>query len=246
MIKFLLGFILFYTLSPYTYADKNITCSTAEFQPYVIDGIKIKGIDLAIIDMIAKRLKWKIQYKTYPWARLMALAKNGDINCLFSAAFQLKRSKFLDYTTIPIHTTTYYIFSNAKYNLTNIQSIKNKVIGIHRGYTFPEPLSSMIVKKELVAVEAKTEDELFKMLALNRIDLVLTDKKVGDYYSSHIKNIMSFPLNHAGLRTYLTFKKGYLSEEELNNVNKALNKVMQDRVFMADINYKYTHSVNHN
>jgi len=240
IFKVIIIMCLLFSIDVYAEFAKKITCSTAIFEPYVINNIKErKGIDIDILNAVAKKLNWQINYQYYPWARLLYMAKSKRVNCMFSAAFELRRAKYLDYISTPLHTTRYYIFSKASSNITHLHTLKNKSIGIHRGFEFPEPLASMVVNKELHAIEAKTEFELFNMLSLDRVDTVLTDKKVGEFYSSHIKNMTSFPLIHSGLPTYLTFKKDFLTSKELEQLHVALASVMNDKVLMERISSQY-------
>ncbi len=240
MFKCFFGILLVISFDVNARYKKEITCATAVFEPYTIkSATENRGIDTDILNALAKKINWKITYQYYPWARLIALAKTGRIDCLFSAAFEIERTQYLDYTTTPLHITRYYVFAKKSKLISTLKSLQKKIIGIHRGYVFPEPLASMVVKGELSAIEAKTEKELFQMLNLGRIDAVLTDKAVGDFYSEDVKNIISFPLKHSGLSAYLTFKKGFLMSEELAQINIIISDLINDKVLMSKIYKNY-------
>jgi len=142
-------FIIFLIISLDAHAlyKREITCATTIFEPYTIKDST--GIDVDILNIIAKKLNWKITYQYYPWARLISHEKTG------------------------------------------------------------------------------------------RIDAVLTDKAVGDFYARNYVDTSSFPLKHSGLATYLTFKKNLLKPTELVQINRIISNLINDKVLISIIYKKY-------
>lgn len=77
---------------------RELLLSIANWDPYeYIEGDQAKGVNVEIVEAIAKTLGITIKWEAYPWARCVYMAKRGDVDGLMSLYRSTEREKFLYY-----------------------------------------------------------------------------------------------------------------------------------------------------
>lgn len=94
LLSFLISLFSFQAL-----AEKNnckLTLGFDSWEPYqYMDiGNKVRGLDIDLLRMVAKRMSCNIEYSQGPWIKLLARLKAGEIDILLGASKTEKREKF--------------------------------------------------------------------------------------------------------------------------------------------------------
>ncbi|MDE1462020.1 substrate-binding periplasmic protein [Spartinivicinus poritis] len=153
---------------------------------YMNNG-KLSGIDIEIIDAIAKEMKCQVTYIEIPWKRLVEDIKKGTIMLTGSATLTKEREAFA-YFTRPYLISDTVIFINKSsqgiYKLKTLKDILNYpkfTIGVIRGYEYGEEYKKLTHNTEFNKRIIGLGDEIqnFKMLASKRITATLVDELVG-------------------------------------------------------------------
>jgi polar amino acid transport system substrate-binding protein len=217
--------IIFNSLPPWQYVDE-------------ISG-KPQGIAVELTETVFNSLDRTVEFEAQPWARAWQSILNGGVDAILSVSKNDYRLKHLDYLNESLWSSEYVFFTHVKnkhkykqgtFDVTVSPQIK---IGIVNGFSYnPEfwkrlpytnghttytPLNREY-HKSLYAVPK--QEMLFKMLARERIDLVICDKVVGKYLLKMLEiDEMVIPFEHVLFRKNypLAFNKNssYIESNEL-------------------------------
>lgn len=190
----LLAILLLYTLPalghPY---PRQLTCKSTVYEPFVIDqeANGIHGIDVDVVREMGRRLNIKIKIALMPWRRLEQRLKAGKENCVFAYFDTPERHAYAQYMTIPLHVTRYVLFGRPALaqRIHRVADLKGLRIGVNRGFKLPSNLAAADKSGRFQLTEVSDDAISFRMLGLERIDLVLTNSDVGDYVSQQVLNI---------------------------------------------------------
>ena len=125
---------------------------------------------------------------------------------------------------MPTHVTKIAIFYRKSEGLPET-NFSQKVVGIHRGINLYRDIPQKFGIHESTLHKLPSNDVLFEMLALQRLDVVVTSKDVGEYIlrKHHSKiEIEKLVIDDYQLPVYLAFRKGVV---DIKRVNEALLKV---------------------
>ncbi len=144
-------------------------------------GNKIKGFDIDMANDIGKKLGVKVKFVPTTWDGIfLALGSKKFDVIQSSVSITDKRKETM------IFTTAYIYGGNAIFVKTNSNDIKSekdlsgKTLGIEMGTTAQDVLAKVSGVKEVKKYNAMTE--AFMDLKTGRIDGVVSDPQVGDYY----------------------------------------------------------------
>lgn len=164
-IYFLKIFFYIFISSYYSFLLQNkLNAKTLEVGVYenppkvYIKNHKPQGIFIDIIEYIAKKEKWKIQYRTGSWEECLNMLENEQIDIMMDVAYSKEREKKFDFNSISIISSWIQIFvSEECYKSFN--GLDNK---------------------KLAVIKASIQEEFFdKLSENNKLNLELI--KVSDY-----------------------------------------------------------------
>jgi ABC-type amino acid transport substrate-binding protein len=221
----LLLFAFFVSFKPF--AQQTLKCATTHYPPYTIYDPKnntFSGLDMDIIYELSNDLDVKFSIDNLPWPRLKSEISKGKYDCYFSLGKFKNREEYLEFTSIPMHITKIAVFYTKGVSFEDI-NFKGKEIGVHRGINLhkevqlPPNLGLASIRK------IHSNEALFEMLRLNRLDAVLTSHEVGKYLlkvSSIEDNFSALVIEGYELPVYLAFTK---NKVDVNRFNTALRKL---------------------
>lgn len=144
------------------------------------------GMDIFLLNKVAKNLSIEISFEAVPWKRCLAELQSGKFDALFSASFKEERREFGQFPetagtpdeTKKLHTSSYsiYALSGKNFKVENGKLIGAKTVGTTIGYSIAQDLA----KEGFTIDEAPTTELGFKKLVGNRIDVVATMTEQGD------------------------------------------------------------------
>ncbi|MBH0038698.1 substrate-binding periplasmic protein [Pseudoalteromonas sp. SWN166] len=192
--------------------SKTLRCVTTHYPPFTIYDEKadtFTGLDIDYIKFIEKNLNLKIDVVHLPWARVKKEMKLGYYDCYFSLANYKERTEYLDFTSEPLHTTKYGLFTLNEDNLLT-DDLSKAAIAMLRGVILPEIIATKYTINENNLLRSLSTEATFELLEKNRVQYAITNYQAGLWYSKKYKNIYAKQLNDYSFPVYIAFKRGVI------------------------------------
>ncbi len=192
--------------------SKTLRCVTTHYPPFTIFDEKsdtFTGLDIEYLTFIERNLNLKIDVIHLPWARVKKEMALGYYDCYFSLANTKERAKYLDFTSVPLHTTKYGLFALNKDKLLT-DDLSNTPIAMLRGVPVPEVIAKKYNLDENNLLRSLSTKDTFELLEKKRVEYAITNYQAGLWYSKEYKNISARQLNEFTFPTYIAFKRGVI------------------------------------
>lgn len=167
---------LFWFRPSVSIAENKIIAVTETWPPFRITAKGTKhgftGIDIDLLEMLGKHLNIQIEIQRHPFARALEMINKGEADLISGVAYTKKRAEFISYVPTSYFTVR-PVFYAQKGKGSLIQTYndlyKGKVgYSLHSAYFDPFNSDTEINKLGL-----STEEQLIKMLAMGRLDLII-------------------------------------------------------------------------
>jgi ABC-type amino acid transport substrate-binding protein len=214
-----------------------------EYPPFqVIDknNKKKSGLDFEIIQLLKKETGCKFNLIDIPWARLMLMLEEGEIDIVM-AAIPSKDRLMWSNATVPYIITNELIFAK-KRTIEKYPMLKGKDIikypKMHyvlvRGYHYGPIVQKAIKDKTLRATFVTKDKQALDMIHYDRVDATFFDGMVAQgllkqskYKDiTHYKNISTLDTSYS----FLLSKKS-ISSKETQFIQKAFKKIINSKKF---------------
>ncbi len=93
------------------------------------DG-KAKGFFVDMIQEVAAREQWRLDFHSGTWAEGLERARAGEVDLLTSVAYTEERSRFLDYGKQSAYTVWSILYAHPKAGIQGILDVRDRRIGI--------------------------------------------------------------------------------------------------------------------
>ncbi|WP_338367079.1 transporter substrate-binding domain-containing protein [uncultured Pseudoalteromonas sp.] len=189
--------------------NKTLRCATTHYPPFTIYDDKTRtftGIDIDYLAFIERNLAVTIEVVHVPWARIKKEIKLGYYDCYFALANNTERTQYLDFTTEPLHTTQFGLFSTEKANLNN--DLSSSRIAMLRGVALPNIIAAHYNIDDSNLMRSLSTKATFDLLDKQRVEYAITNYQAGLWYSKGYKNIYAKQLEGYALPVYIAFKQG--------------------------------------
>lgn len=160
---------------------KEITLYTLNWPPYVGEDIDNYGFCYELVKRIFELKGYNVKVKFQPWARIMDLAKKGDIDGYFPAYYSKERAVHSYFSKKILSSQIVFLTLKTK-NISHYKTLydlKEYTIGLVRGYVNREDIDSA---RYLVKDYAVDDLMNLRKLLKGRVDLIVIDKYVAYYF----------------------------------------------------------------
>ncbi len=146
----------------------------------------VSGFWPELIDHIADRENWRIEYVQGTWGESLDRLKNRTIDLMPDVAYTVKRSKLYDFSEAPVLLSWSRIYVNQENNeIGLISDLNNKKIAVLKGSVNVEGAGGI---KEIVSkfglkctfMELESYTDVFAALKKNIADAGVTNREFGD------------------------------------------------------------------
>jgi len=192
-------FSLFLASSCFAEKPASIKFATAVIAPYQVldnDGLPT-GSAVDIVECVMTLLKYPYEISVFPWVRAQKLVEKGKFDAFFVASENDTRNQYAKLSKPLFDSSWVWFFPKA----SSLDPISDEfLLNASVGGVFGTNMHAWL-KKDFKHVVAKTEaDELFKLLAVARLDVMLLTRpmfedsikrlglKEGDFRSVMAKN----------------------------------------------------------
>ncbi|ROM81799.1 amino acid ABC transporter substrate-binding protein [Pseudomonas brassicacearum] len=152
---------------------------TEPWAPYVYEeNGKRLGLDYETTAIVFKRLGIDVEWQFLPWKRCLAMLEQGLADGALDIFHSDERDATLLYPSEPLSDVEFVMFyANARpHPFRTLDDLKGLTVGTSPGYLYSQAFSeSNLFKRET----APTHEANFGKLQLGRIDLLITDRRVG-------------------------------------------------------------------
>ena len=157
-------------------ADGKLVAVTEVWPPFRIASTDSEhgftGIDVDILEGIEKHLNLDIEIQRHPFARALEMIKVGDADLITGVAHTDKRAEFISYVPTSYYTVrpVFYTQKGRGHLVKKYDDLYKFKVGYSLHSAYFEPFDSDV---KLQKLGISTEEQLIKMVALGRIDLII-------------------------------------------------------------------------
>ena len=176
----LLTAVLFTCLSLAAYGEK-LRIVTEPWAPYVYeDQGTMRGLDYETTVIVFQRLGVEVQWQFLPWKRCLAMLDQGHADGAVEIFHSQARDAQLLYPSEPLSDVDFVLFyaNERPHPAQRLDDLRGLTVGTSPGYMYGAHFSdSALFYRE----SAPSHEANFGKLLLGRIDLLITDRRVGQH-----------------------------------------------------------------
>lgn len=176
----LLTAALFTCLSLAAYGEK-LRIVTEPWAPYVYDDKgTMRGLDYETTVIVFQRLGVEVQWQFLPWKRCLAMLDQGHADGALDIFHSHDRDALLLYPSEPLSEVEFVLFyaNDRPHPAQTLGDLRGMTVGTSPGYLYGAEFSdSSLFDRE----PAPSHEANFGKLMLGRIDLLITDRRVGQH-----------------------------------------------------------------
>ena len=203
-----------------------------------VTGILVESIREAVA-----RTGHEVEFKIYPWKRVLQQVSEGHADAAFNAGKNEERQAWGRYHDSVLIDETYVFFSSEPLALSReINEAPNLRVGIQLGYYYGERFDQMLQDPPFESLEvSQTIPRNLKLLRAGRTHVFIGDllptmhyiKEMGLQNDIHIvrDKDSGHPLVVSRSPTYVAFSKLRVDPEYVNTFNEALKAIKADETF---------------
>ncbi|MNO90793.1 putative amino-acid-binding protein YxeM precursor [compost metagenome] len=176
----LLCILLLTCLSPLALGER-LRLVTDDWAPYVYrENGQPTGIDYEVTREVFKRLGIEVEWQFLPWKRCLAMVEQGLADGVMDIFEIESRKTFMVYPAEPMSDVEFVLYqaSYRPHAVTQLSDLSGLSVGTSPGYAYGNAFNeSPLFRREAAA----SHEANFGKLMLGRIDLLVTDRRVGRY-----------------------------------------------------------------
>ncbi|MCK6188983.1 transporter substrate-binding domain-containing protein [Pseudomonas sp. EYE_354] len=236
----LLTAALFTLLSLAAYGEK-LRIVTEPWAPYVYDEQgTMQGLDYEATVIVFQRLGVEVQWQFLPWKRCLAMLEQGHADGVLDIFHNHEREALLLYPSEPLSEVEFVLFyaNDRRHPVQHLKDLQGLSVGTSPGYLYGTPFSeSSLFTRE----PAPSHEANFGKLLLGRIDLVITDRRVGQHVIKAMAledKVSQAPLVVSRQQQYLAVRRGAGMDLLVQRFAAELKRFKQEPAY-ATLSAKY-------
>jgi polar amino acid transport system substrate-binding protein len=233
-------FILFLAAA-FSARAETIHCVSFEYPPLIHQaaGQVPEGLAVDIVATVLNQLGYTLKLDLYPWARSLAMAYQGEADCIFTLYRAPEREQYLDYSREAVATQVVYLYARKDLALNfdgNLATLAGLRVGTARKVNYGPKFEEY--RPRLGIDEAPTIELNFLKLALGRIDVAPSHVHTATFtlglpaLQQYIDRIVRLPVPVETVPSYVAFSK----KKELARLRDRFDT--QLRQFMTSAEYR--------
>ena len=185
----ILVFCIFFVISfspPNSIADTRIGVGVYQNRPLLFkdtDG-NVKGIFADILNYVAAKEGWTIEYRSESWAQCLKDLKSGKLDMLGAIAYSEQRNQIFDFTYENIISNWGQIYTGKLSNIESILDFKGKKIAVLQNDIYYKNLKELVKKLDIECrfTEAFDYETVLELVEVGKNDAGLVNYLYGHQY----------------------------------------------------------------
>jgi len=173
--------VLLFTCLSFAARGEKLRIVTEPWAPYVYEeNGKSLGLDYETTAIVFKRLGIEVEWQFLPWKRCLSMLETGQADGALDIFHSDERDATLLYPSEPLSEVEFVMFYSNEHPhpFSTLNDLKGLTIGTSPGYLYsPDFSGSTLFTRE----PAPTHEANFGKLIRGRIDLLITDRRVGQH-----------------------------------------------------------------
>ncbi|MDQ7836385.1 MAG: transporter substrate-binding domain-containing protein [Humidesulfovibrio sp.] len=157
----------------------SVKLATLDWEPYISHAMPGNGFVAEVVREAFKRQGQDAKFEFMPWARVVAVAKKGEVDGYLPEYYAKELEKdFLLSDPFPAGPLGFFKLKSKAITWKTLDDLKPYSIGVVRGYVNTAEFDA---RKDLKKDEVDEDTLNLRKLVAGRIDLMVADKYVGLY-----------------------------------------------------------------
>jgi polar amino acid transport system substrate-binding protein len=173
--------VLVFACLSFAARGEKLRIVTEPWAPYVYEEDSKKlGLDYETTAIVFKRLGIEVEWQFLPWKRCLSMLETGQADGALDIFHSVERDATLLYPSEPLSDVEFVMFyaKDRPHPFHQLEDLKGLTIGTSPGYLYSQDFSeSTLFTRE----PAPTHEANFGKLLRGRIDLLITDRRVGQH-----------------------------------------------------------------
>lgn len=179
-MRTILLLLCFFTLPSHA---QSLQLGATDWCPYMCDNKAMPGFLTEYVVELLGQQGIEVQVVFGPWSRTVRNAETGALDGLINQSKNESHSLLTSKHPTNYHQNCFYTRHQDAWYFQDINSLKNKKLGVVVGYGYTDELDHYIQQQAksdwvIQIIGSKTEQRLYKMLDNQRIDLYLSNDLV--------------------------------------------------------------------
>ncbi len=233
--------------------DQTILMGADDWPPWVIHGPNasssdpdVAGIDIEIAKALSTKLALKIKFVRCPWARCLTLLKAGKLD-IVGSIFQTEERKsfahFIEPAYVNMRSNVFYTIQSKSDLITRYEDLHKKIaVGTVRDASYFDQFDNDTAINKYALSD---DHQLLWMLKRGRLDVVIGEEVVYDYYISQLnlwRDLSKSKYRYNETReSFFALSRKSIFAKDLAKFNKALS----DLIHSGEVNQIINKMTNH-
>ncbi len=176
---------------------------------FIEENGQVRGFFIDILQHVARKEGWQLQYIPGTWPQCLQRLKRGDIDLLGVIAYSKERSRFFDYTYENVYSEWARVYTHAREGIETILDLDGKKIAVLQGdmhYSSLKRLANWFSIHPRF-IEADDYDTVLGIVAAGKCDAGVVSHFYGMYHENDWK-VYSSPVIFSPQKLYFAAPKG--------------------------------------
>jgi len=193
------------------------------------------GLDYDTTVIVFQRLGIDVQWQFLPWKRCLAMLEQGHADGALDIFHSHDRDALLLYPSEPLSEVEFVMFyaNERPYPVQSLDDLGGLTVGTSPGYLYSAPFSdSAAFNRE----PAPSHEANFGKLLLGRIDLAITDRRVGQHVIKTLgleDKVSQAPVVVSRQQQYLAVRRGAGMDLLVQRFAAELKRFKQEPAYAA-------------
>ena len=226
----ILSLITIFFISPVLASETTIKVGFDQNEPLVFtdeNGI-VQGIYIDILEDIAYKENWKIEYLEYSWEECLQKLESGEIDLLIDIGYTEERSKLYDFTDETIIAEWGQVYAQKNSDINSILDLDQKRIAVLKEDAHNDKLRIDVKKLSLKCnfIEVDDYSKIFELIEDGRADAGILPRLYGMEYENRYE-VARTPIINSPIEMRIAVPKNK-NTELLKAIDKNLIEMKND------------------
>ena len=210
---------------------KTVVVGVYENEPLIFTDTdqKIKGVFADILQYVAEKEGWQLEYRQGSWPEGLERLESGEIDLLVAIAFSEERQRKYDFTTESILANWGVVYTRAYFELLSTLELTDRKMAVVTGdiyYTFFKELSEKFQISPHF-VEVGSYPEVLELLDARLVDAGILPRIYGSYHEAG-HQIQKSSMSFRPISLHIAAPKNR-SNELLEAIDRHLKPLKEDK-----------------